>query len=248
MASEMNTTQGYFLNAEYLLNVQYRDASNLRARQELHARFSTNSKDINQWILEQLDLPADARILELGCGPGRMWGSILERIPDRWDITLTDFSPGMVENARRNLASANRPFDFRVMDAQEIEFEDNTFDGVIANYMLYHVPDKPKAFSEIERVLKPGAKLYAMTNGANHLREIAGLKEMLMLPDERKSELVPVLSFSLENGAEQLVPWFDEVEIRRFDDSLVVTEVEPLVAYILSSFRPGTRGSWRTSS
>ena len=52
---------------------QYRDASNLDARIALHRRFSAGEKPLPRWIFEQLDLPPDARILELGCGPGQLW-------------------------------------------------------------------------------------------------------------------------------------------------------------------------------
>ncbi len=54
---------------------------------------------------------------------------------------------------------------FKEIDAQSIPFEDETFDAVIANHMLYHVPDRPKAIAEIKRVLKPGGRLIATTIG-----------------------------------------------------------------------------------
>ncbi len=90
-------------------------------------------------------------------------------------IALSDFSPGMIEEAQHNLADAGRPFAFERIDAQAIPFADASFDMVIANHMLYHVPDRPQALAEIRRVLRPGGRLYAATGGANHLREIGEL-------------------------------------------------------------------------
>ena len=58
------------------------------------------------------------------------------------------------------------------MDAQDIPFEDDTFGCVVANHMLYHVPDLDKGLAEIRRVLKPGGKLYAATNGEAHMLEL----------------------------------------------------------------------------
>ncbi len=70
------------------------------------------------------------------------------------------------------------------------------------------------------------------------MREIIGVVDLLAPPAERRDTSETVAgNFDLENGAEQLAPWFADVELRRFDDSLVVTEVEPLVACVLSSIR-----------
>lgn len=219
---------------QYLLDKLYRDASNLQARINLHTRFKTNPYDWFRFVFDQFLLPEDAEILELGCGPGNLWVKNLERIPSGWGITLSDFSPGMLEEAARNLASANCTFQFKVIDAQQLPIQDSQLDAVIANHMLYHVPIRQRAFSEIHRVLKPDGFLFAATNGENHLGEL----------DELYEQLFPSLShsidrnfsasaFTLENGAEQLKPWF-ETEIRYYDDALVVTESEPLMAYLQS--------------
>ena len=63
-------------------------------------------------------------------------------------------------------------FTFEVVDAQLIPYEKHTFNVVIANYMLYHVPDLAKALSEIRRVLQPKGRLYATTVGLNQMAEL----------------------------------------------------------------------------
>ncbi|MDP9352394.1 MAG: class I SAM-dependent methyltransferase [Chloroflexota bacterium] len=189
-------------------------------------------------MFEQLDLPPVARLLELGCGPADLWSRNMGRIPEGWHVTLTDFSPGMLEEAQRNLRDSGRVFHYEQVDAQDIPYEDNCFDAVIANFMLYHVPDRGRACSEIARVLKPGACLYAMTNGRTHMKRMRDLVEILAPPAERRDAPETTAgTFDLENGAEQLAPWFPHVELRRFEDALVVTEVEPLVAYVLSTMQ-----------
>jgi ubiquinone/menaquinone biosynthesis C-methylase UbiE len=231
------------LGKDYLL-AQYGDASNLQARAQLHQRYSTNPYEWQQWVFDQLDLPLSSRILELGCGPGNLWRENLERLPAGWEIVLADNSPGMVREARQALAhqgpaDAGRPFAYAVHDAQAIPFtgaieDGGTFDAVVANHMLYHVPDRARAFSEIRRVLVPGGRLYAATNGWAHMRELRELHERFQPGSGRQIGSVAA-PFTLENGAEQLEPWFSQVSIRRQENSLRVTEAGPLVAYVAST-------------
>jgi ubiquinone/menaquinone biosynthesis C-methylase UbiE len=213
----------------YLLTRQYQNASNLEARIALHARFSTNTYGYYFWIFDHLDLPPHSRVLELGCGTGRLWLENVHRIPEGWDVTLSDFSPGMLQEAQQNLRHSQRPFTFAVIDAQAIPYEDESFDGIIANHMLYHVPDRPQALAEIRRVLRPGGKLFAATNGQAHLRELSSF-----VP-EQSADFSHGLVFDLENGREQLAPWFSTIVLHRYDDALVITEAEPLIAYFLST-------------
>ena len=61
----------------------------------------------------------------------------------------------------------------RTCDAQDLPFDDGTFDVVVANHMLYHVPDPRRAAAEFARVLRPGGVLLAATNGPQHLDAVA---------------------------------------------------------------------------
>jgi ubiquinone/menaquinone biosynthesis C-methylase UbiE len=218
------------LDPDFLLTDHYKDASNLNARIQLHQRFSTNKQGWNRWVFDQLSLPPDCRVLELGCGPGNLWRENLDRVPGGWEITLTDFSPGMLQQARENLGSGPR-FEFEVVDAQSIPYDDAGFDAVVANHMLYHVPDRAKALGEIQRVLRAGGRLYASTVGQVHMQELYEITDRFDLEGKLEHTAPP---FTLENGQEQLSQWFSQVTLRRYEDDLVITEVEPLVAYILS--------------
>jgi len=220
-----------FSDQNYLLNVQYKDASNLKARVELHRRFGTNKYGWHAWVFDQLQIAPDSRILELGCGPGLFWASNANRIPADWQITLSDFSPGMLQAAQQTLAQGPRRFNFQVIEAQAVPYGNDSLDVVIANHMLYHVPDRPRALSEIRRVLKPGGRLYASTVGEQHLKEMAALGRRIHPSYTSGLEANP---FSLENGAAQLTPYFSSISLRRYENVLIVTEAQPLVNYILS--------------
>jgi ubiquinone/menaquinone biosynthesis C-methylase UbiE len=82
---------------------QYRTTSNLNACIQLHQRYSQNKYGWFRWVFDQFDLLENSQILELGSGAGNPWLENLERIPAGWDITLSDFSAGMLAQAQQNL-------------------------------------------------------------------------------------------------------------------------------------------------
>lgn len=204
----------------FLLEQQYRTSENLEARIALHERFSTNPKPFPSWVFEQLPASPEADILEVGCGNGNLWASNLDRVPPAWRLTLTDFSEGMVAKARERLGDRAS---YAVADVQDLPFADSSFDLVVANHMLFHVPDRERALREIARVLRPGGAIVATTNGIEHLRELrhAGADQWSR-------------TFGLENGPEQLEQAFTGVEVEHFPDALEVTEVQPLLEFIRS--------------
>lgn len=220
------------------LKEEYKDGARLGQRINLHDLFSVNQYGWYPWVFDQFQLPANAQLLELGCGPGLLWQRNSERILKEWQIILSDFSAGMLAQARRNL-QAIRPFNFAGVEAQAIPFPDNSLDAVIANHMLYHVPDRDRAYGEIHRVLKPGGLLYAATNGQFTMRQYDELIARFSpeAPQKHKSGEadIPQDHFYLENGYLELSRWFSPVTERRYEDALVVTAAEPLVAYVESS-------------
>ena len=127
---------------------------------------------------------------------------------------------------------------FQVADIQELPFDDATFDLVVANHMLYHVPDLTKALQEVVRVLKVNGRFCAVTNGATHMQELKLLRADMLryvnLPVDN-NRLFAQLPFRLENGAALLQPWFRQVQFVPFEDSLEVNEVAPLIDYAFSA-------------
>jgi ubiquinone/menaquinone biosynthesis C-methylase UbiE len=222
-----------FTDQNYLTQDQYKDSSNLDARIAIHQRFSTNPQGWYPWIFDTLlKSPANANILELGCGSGMMWKDCGEKIPDGWVITLTDLSDGMLDAAWRNLVPLGRSFKFEKVDAQSIPHPDRVFDVVIANHMLYHVPDRTKALMEIKRVLKGDGALIATTVGDHHMQEMYTWLKRVNL--NRRADMF-ANPFIIENGLDGLKKVFSQVEMMRYTDNLEVTEVDPIIHYIRSS-------------
>jgi ubiquinone/menaquinone biosynthesis C-methylase UbiE/DNA-binding transcriptional MerR regulator len=229
-----------FINIIKILNIdknwmeQYENSSNLRARIRIHEHFSANKYGWMRWYFEQLCIQGNASILELGCGDGSLWAKNADRIPEGWDITLTDFSPGMLKDAKDNLSGIDKSFNFKLADAMDIPFDEGSFDVVMANHMLYHVPDIDRAFSEIYRVLKPGGLFYASTVGKDHMAEMREIADRLNSGTGAQKSRGFTGKFQLENGLEQVSKWFESVQVKRYEDHLVVTEAGPLIDYIFS--------------
>ena len=158
----------------YLREEQYKTPANLSARAGLHERFSTAPGAWLPWVMDQIALLPGERVLEVGGGPGGLWRENAGRLPAGLQVCFGDFSPGMLRSARERL-NGLRGFGFANLDAQNLPLPAGAFDLVIANHMLYHVPDLPRAVRELARMLRPGGRLCAATNGARHMAEFYAL-------------------------------------------------------------------------
>ena len=212
------------------LREQYKDGSNLSARIRLHQRFSTNRYGLMRWMFDHFRILETASVLELGCGTGILWRSPVQ-VPPGWRVILTDMSGRMIRETRANLARLGHRFTFAQADAQALSFRDASFDAVIANHMLYHVPDISRSLGEVRRVLKPSGLCYAATFGAGNMREVDELAaRFFSIPRMTESGA----RFGLESGEAYMRRVFGDVQIERYSDSLVVTEAAPLMDYICS--------------
>ena len=204
------------VDRDYLYSQQYANAANLNARVRIHQLFSTNPYGWQRWVFDQLALPESARVLEVGCGPANLFGDNFARIPGGWDITLTDFSPGMLADAALNLGERRPRFKIAAADLQSLPFASDSFDAVIANHMLYHLPDRARGLAEARRVLAPGGRFYATTIGPGHMGEAlaGGLARRYGIHVRENPSFGRriVESFSLANGGEQLAPFFSQYQ------------------------------------
>ena len=213
---------------------QYRTDANLRARASLHERFG-RGQPWHPWVFDKLPQRPRLDVLELGCGPAQFWHANKERIPPGWNLTLTDASPGMLTAAQSNLRAARLTATTLQLDASELErderFPSDGFDVVLANHMLYHVPDLDAALRGIRRVLRPGGTLLAATNGRRHLQELRALAHDELPAPHRHTASLP---FNLENGEALLSEHFRSVTLYLKEDVLRVTDESAVVTYVAS--------------
>jgi SAM-dependent methyltransferase len=97
------------------------------------------------------------RALELGCGTGFFLLNLMQAGLAKQG-SVTDLSPGMVAAALRNAEHLGLDVDGRVADAEQIPYDDATFDVVVGHAVLHHIPELDAAFREVLRVLKPGGR------------------------------------------------------------------------------------------
>ena len=111
-------------------------------------------------------LSVDMDLLEVATGTGLIAVNVASCVRR---VEATDFSPKMIEKAKKKNAPGN--VNFSVEDATALSFGDNVFDAVIISNALHIMPDPVKAISNIWRVLKPNGLLIAPTYSHGHLRE-----------------------------------------------------------------------------
>ena len=218
---------------ENSLKAQYRNSTNISARIRLHRLFSSNKQGWFPWIYEQCQITEGMKILELGCGNGRLWIENKAKLPADCEIILSDISEGMIRDVRREQSLQDDRFSFAAFDCHAIPYEDASFDLVIANHVLFYCKDVDRVCSEVGRVLKPGGRFVCGTYGVALMQEVSRLvtqfDDRITLSGENLYE-----HFGKENGAQALAPYFAEVDWQQYEDALIVTQAEPLIEYVLS--------------
>jgi len=211
---------------------QYKDDKNLSIRSQLHAKYSTNKQGFHPWLFEKYRFSPGDRILELGCGNSAQWNNRISQLPKDCILVLSDFSDGMVKIVWDKYSS-HKSILAQKIDIQNIPYPNECFDVIIANHMLYHVPDITKALSEIQRVLKSGGTFYAATNGNGGMRTF--LRKAFQKIHPESDAFTKDLSFHLQNGESILSRYFDNVQKVDFEDSFSITNTHDLMDWLKST-------------
>jgi ubiquinone/menaquinone biosynthesis C-methylase UbiE len=118
-----------------------------------------DTRPVHDWLVRSLDPKPGQRLLEIAAGPGDTGFLAASRLGNG-RLVSTDIAPAMVEAARKRGAELGIDnADYRVIDAQQMDFDDASFDGAICRWGYMLMPDPATALKETKRVLKPGGRL-----------------------------------------------------------------------------------------
>jgi len=210
------------LNDPTLVAKEYSTEKGLEGRAAAYKPENVEGPDANAVALDAVAEVSPRSVLEVGCG----WGAFAASVSARTgaEVVAIDISPRMVELAR------SRGVDAREGTVEDLPFLDETFDVAVANWMLYHVADLDRGVSELARIVRRGGRLVAVTNGLDHLQELAELAGA-----HRTSP------FHADNGAEILGRHFAYVERRDATGWVTFPTYEDAKSYVDASrsLRPG---------
>lgn len=222
-------------NQEYLISKAYATEDHLSIRSQTHELYSQPQQDFTAWILDLIPWKGSEVVLDAGCGAGLYIQPIHKRLIDGGKIFSADLSFGMLSDvAKKESASCSNLLN---TDILHLPIQDASCDILLANHMLYHVPDIHAALKEIKRVLQPGGYLIAATNAKDSMMKIVEeiekayqtLGDPIQIPPTP-----PRASFSLENGCAFFEMDFHDFKIHRLESHLVFPDAKPVIAYINS--------------
>jgi trans-aconitate 2-methyltransferase len=141
-------------------------------------RMSAPLEAMGREVLDRLDLEGDERVLDAGCGTGRVTAALHERLP-RGHVIAVDGSPAMIEAARERLGDA---VELAVANLVELELE-RPVDAILSTATFHWIADHDALFARLRDVVKPGGRLVAQCGGAGN---IAALKQAAERVGERE--------------------------------------------------------------
>ena len=130
-------------------------------------------------LVRRLRTRSPGRVLEIAAGTGVVTRRMATALPDA-SIVATDLSPAMIEHAAA--VGTSRPVEWRQADAMQLPFPDAGFDAVVIQFGVMFFPDKPKAFAEARRVLRPGGALFFNVWDSLAHNDFARLSEEAVAP------------------------------------------------------------------
>ncbi|MBI4286642.1 MAG: methyltransferase domain-containing protein [Chloroflexi bacterium] len=128
----------------------------------------------HRWRKELWRRVEGERILEIGVGTGKN----LPYYPGGAEITAIDLSEKMLARAHRKAHDLGLKVNLQVMDAQKLQFADDSFDTVVASFVFCSVPDPVLGLQEVRRVLKPGGKVVLLEHVLSDNRFLAWLMDL----------------------------------------------------------------------
>ena len=144
---------------------------------ESYQRVSAPLEAMGREVLDRLELRGDERVLDAGCGTGRVTAALLERLP-RGEVVAVDGSPAMVEEARERLGPRA---DVRVADLTELELTPPV-DAILSTATFHWIADHDRLFERLFAALRPGGRIVAQCGGAGNVATVQAAVDAVAEP------------------------------------------------------------------
>jgi trans-aconitate 2-methyltransferase len=134
---------------------------------ESYQRVSAPLEAMGREVLDRLELQGDERVLDAGCGTGRVTAALVERLP-RGHVIAVDGSPSMVDQARERLGPGVEVF---VADLVELKL-DEPVDAILSTATFHWIADHDRLFERLFAALRPGGRIVAQCGGAGNVATV----------------------------------------------------------------------------
>lgn len=213
------------------LAAQYTDDRVLRARQDMHERFSEYRGDVREWVTSHIPFSAGAMLLDVGCGNGRFFPHYAARGAR---VVGVDFFVGMLQSAAR-IGST----DLVAAAANTLPFADESFDVVCLNHMLNFAPDRVGALSEAHRVLRPGGTVAVTLNTRDHSRELYAVWNQAVAATGREPvATVLTAAYRAEDADVDVSDVFGDTTTDRLENAFVFATPDDPISYLATTHFP----------
>lgn len=212
----------------------------VRFKERTHQASIKSEFDIAAWALGRFDWCGDEHVLDVSCGSGYAIESIRHYAPEG-RLVAGDISLNLLHEL---YSSDALPRQRLIMDVQDLPFDDDTFDIVLASYVLHQIPDINRALREMRRVLRPDGMLLIAVNGGGHALRLGA--HLMHFDDlyRRAYGLLGVPSsdqllvraraqrFQLNNGALLLSRYFYAIARYDYPVTLTFNDMESVLSYL----------------
>ncbi|NJD60317.1 MAG: methyltransferase domain-containing protein [Anaerolineae bacterium] len=196
-------------------------------------------RDIDEWMLHLLNPQKGSKILDIGCGAGKQCFLFYKALQGEADITGGDVNQQLLEQARQENAKIGNRIKFIDLNFnQRFPLEDNQFDLVTSCFAIYYSEDIPFTISEMQRVIKPGGRLFTtgpMPENKQLFYEIITEATHKPIPPMPGSSRYSSLIYK---AVQRL---FSNVEIQIFENPLTFEAVDPFLEYTRASLSEDRR-------
>lgn len=232
-----------YINKDHLLTVNYGTTEDYKERSTAWDKYQNSKISVVDKALENLDFTRDKLVLDAGCGLGRFSLKAAEKSTKNSRIIAFDISEEMVKHVSIEATKLNLSNVQTVLGSLDsLPFDENYFDEIYCNLVLYHIEDINRALSELYRVLKPSGKILFLVPEYRWLKEIIEWQDRALLRigyshNHRFLEATGTDRFCRDNASNFIEKYFGIEKSISHNGSMTFPSSTDLIEYYSHSMR-----------